>query len=93
MSALIAKLFTVVVVSPLVMLALYACLKPAMPFSHFPVTLGFAPVVLVIVSAAGLAFYFIKQSINGLAAIIGAPIVAAVTLYLSMLLTFNVMGS
>jgi len=64
-----------------------------MPYNHFPVILGFAPGVLIIFSAASLAFYFIKQSINGLMAIVGALIMAAVTLFLSLLLAFNVWGS
>ena len=93
MSPLVARLFAIVVVTPLVMLAVYACLWRVMPFSYFPVTLGFAPGILVILSVAGLAFYFIKQSINGLVAIVVAPIAAAVALYLSMLLVFNVWGS
>lgn len=90
MSPLIAKLFAIVVVTPLAFLAVYACLRPAWPLGYF---LGFAPGVLILSSATGLAFYFIRQAINRGMAIVGAFVVAVVTLYLSMLLVMNTWGS
>lgn len=63
-----------------------------MPVSYSPMIV-FAPMVLIVVSAAGLAFHFINKSINGLMAVVGALIVAVAVLYLSLLLTVNVMGS
>ena len=87
MRPLIAKLFAIIVVTPLAAVAAYACLWP---FGAYPPTLGLAVGILIIFLATGLAFSFIKQSINGLAAVVGALIVAAVTVHLSLLLTGSV---
>ena len=90
MNPLVARLLAIVVVTPLAVLVVHACLIPFRPLS---VTLGFGPGIVICLFAGSLAFSFLKQATNRLAAGVGALIVAAVTLFLSVLLLVTVWGS
>jgi hypothetical protein len=90
MSPLVPRLLAIVVVTPLVVLVVHACLIPFRPVS---VTLGFVPAVVIILVAGDLAFSFLKESTGRFAAGVGALIVAAVTLFLSVLLLVGVWGA
>ncbi len=90
MSRLIVRLLAIVFVTPLAVLVVHACLIPFRPVS---VTLGFVPAIVIVLISASLAFSVIRESTNRFAAGFGAFIVAAVTLFLSVLLLVAAWGS
>jgi hypothetical protein len=86
-SGLFIRILVVVIAASVVVLVLYTCLFPTL---HIKTCAGLAVGIL---SAAGIAFYWIGQTKKLAEAFIGALAVALVVLLLSMFLILNVHGS